>query len=108
MGSPIEHDTGGLLSFYPTIFVPWAGIYSTIFVQMAVWDGTVWGTSIAGAPTDQLGYTDTVPVFLTSPTGNTRFSEFTQPAVVPVVPEPSTFLLVGIGGLCLLLFRRRN
>jgi len=105
LGSPVEHRVGGPLAFFPTIIVPWAGIGERIYVQMVVWDGTVWGNSLASVPTDQLGHTDTVPIFLVSPTSPQFFPQFTQPAVVPV-PEPSVFSLIGLNGLALLLFRR--
>jgi len=105
VGIPVQHAASGFVG--REIIIAWAPISSTVLVRMAAWDGTLWGTSFAGVPAGQLGYTDTVPVFLTSPTASPLSTQFTQPAVVPV-PEPSMFALAGLGGLVLLLFGRRS
>jgi len=105
INASVEHLGGGYV--LRSMIVPWADVGQTIFVQMAAWDGTVWGNSFSAVPPDQFGYTDIVPVFLVSPTSPTDFPQFTQSAIVPV-PEPSAFALIGLSGLALLLFRRRN
>ncbi len=76
-------------------------------VQMVVWDGQLWGTSLASVPSDQRGWTDVVPVWLADPPPAALFyPHFTQPAIVPV-PEPSVWALGALGGGLLLWHRRR-
>jgi hypothetical protein len=65
---------------------------------MAVWDGTIWGTSFATVPSRQLGFTDIVPVLLVQPLDpNYNAPFFTRAAVVPLVPEPCFGALVLVG-----------
>ena len=107
VGVPVEHGAGGLLSYIQEIQVPWAPPRAIIFVQMAAWDGTLWGTSFTAVPANQIGFTDVVSVGLVTPTGNTQSPQFTQPAIVPAVPEPSVLVLAVLGG-AILIFRRRS
>ena len=102
---PVEHFGGG---FIPgrTVSVPWAFFDTTIFVQLAAWDGTIWGTNLANVPLNQLGYTDIVPVFLVTPGRPPNFPEFTRSAIVPAIPEPSVLTVLIFGGTFLLLNRR--
>jgi hypothetical protein len=100
LGTPIEHDTGGVLSSFPTIVVSWAPIGSIIFVQMAAWNGSLWGTDLANVPLDQRGATDVVQVRLVSPTALHEVPQFTQSAIVPPVPEPTAFTFLACGWIC--------
>ncbi len=79
--------------------------WGSVFVQLAAWDGRVWGTDFSQVPPSQLGHTDTVVVGLDFPPGGGYTCDFTQPAVVPVVPEPSVLALAALGG-ALLFFHR--
>ena len=65
VGWAAEHQPGGLVnSGAAEIFVPFSRHdpgygQGDVFVQMVAWDGTVWGTSLADVPLNQLGHTDT-------------------------------------------------
>jgi hypothetical protein len=107
VGVPAQHITNGLV-FNQEISVPFADAYRTVLVQMAAWDGRVWGTSFAGVPPNQLGFTDIVPVYLVTPLGLQDFPQFSSPAVVPLVPEPSATTLAMLGGAALLVHLRRR
>jgi uncharacterized protein (TIGR03382 family) len=65
------------------------------YVQLLAWDSTFWGTNLAGVPSDQLGRTDIASVLLTTGTfPDVAYSpRFTQPAIVPPIPEPSAWAL---------------
>ena len=104
-GAPVEHFGSGYIE--PRVLrVPWAFSGTTIFVQLAAWEGTIRGTNFANVPVNQVGYTDIVPVFLV-PIDLPHFNpQFTQPAIVPVVPEPSVLTMIIFGGT--LLFLRSN
>jgi hypothetical protein len=110
LGLPAQHRTNGII--YPqSIGVPFAPDYTYVEVQMAVWDGTIWGTDFANVPASQLGFTDIVPVLVISvwaPNEHSRF--FTQSAIVPLVPEPTVvaLALAGAGALCLRTRRRER
>jgi len=107
VGFPSEHYTNGWV-VGETIIVPFADANTTVLVQMAAWDGRVWGTAFAGVPSNQLGFTDIVPVLLATPLGLGEIPQFTSPAVVPLVPEPSAAALVLLGGAALLVHLRRR
>ena len=113
VGIPLEHTTNGAVGGIIHVIVPSIPPHNVAYVQMVAWDGTRWGTSLDGVPANQLGRTDIVPVFLT--TGifpdSTSAPRFTQPAVVPPIPEPSVVVLLIFGGVNLFLvgrFRRRR
>jgi hypothetical protein len=93
VGPTAEHNEGLVLA--GKVAVPGAPADTSAYVQMVAWDSTLWGTSLVGVPTDQLGRTDVVAVFLT--TGMfpdvTIAPRFTQPAIVPPIPEPSVWAL---------------
>ena len=109
VGVPVAHSAA--LGFEGWVFggivaVPNAGVCRIAYVKMEAWNGTLWGQSLAAVPPDQLGMTDTVPVFLANPAmetcGANTIPRFTVPAVVPV-PEPSVLGIAITGGLGALL-----
>ena len=78
------------------------------YVQMVAWDG-YWGTELDAVPQLQLGFTDIVREgFGCQAFDPVKRPDFTQSAVVPLVPEPSTLVLtgLGLGGWLLVLGRR--
>jgi len=88
--------------------VPGATIASTeAFFQIQAWTGNYPSYAEAvmgGSPAAQS------PIFLNplyNPTGPPA-DMVGMPAIVLGVPEPSTLALVGLGGLCALVFLRRN
>ena len=104
VGKPSEHlDIGGSpsgLVFGGTVQVPGIPGGETAYIEMLVWDGSLWGTAFAGVPKDQFGMTDTVQVALTDPSlpGSPQDPHFTRSAIVPV-PEPSGLCIATMGGL---------
>ena len=94
IGSPLEHVGQGRVAA-PGV-VPGIPTGETAYVQMVAWDGTIWGNALEGVPATQLGRTEILPVILGCPPFPTLSPGFTQPAVVPPVPEP------GIMALCVL------
>jgi MYXO-CTERM domain-containing protein len=110
VGSPAEHFPNGIADG-GRVMVPGIAAYNYAQVQMVAWDSAFWGTSLAGVPTDQLGRTDIVSVFLT--TGvfpDVAFlPQFTQPAIVPPIPEPSVWALavLALGALGMRRFVRK-
>jgi hypothetical protein len=108
VGTPAEHrDIGGVPSgqvFGGTVQVAWLPPYQTAYVEMLAWDGTRWGTGLSGVPKDQLGMTDTVPVYVAGLLGQPPTPpHFTRSAIVPV-QEPSAFRVAVMGALSALLF----
>ncbi len=92
----------------PVLTVPGISYYEIAQVQMVVWDGSLWGPSLAGVPADQFGKTDIVPVKLGNPLlGVPPYPEFKQAAVVPI-PEPSTLALAVLGAAALALGHGRR
>jgi hypothetical protein len=106
LGSPFEHGPNGYV-FGGEITIPNAPCNSLGYVQLLAWDGSLWGTSLAAVPPDQLGRTDIVGVRLTCFPLPVGAPNFMQPAVVPV-PEPSVMALCLLGGAVLLFNRRRR
>lgn len=91
VGIAIEHGVDGLV-FGGGLVVPDAPCGSSAYVQMIAWDGALWGTSLSGVPSDQLGRTDVVLVGLYCFPRPIMAPSFTQPAIVPI-PEPSVVAL---------------
>jgi hypothetical protein len=96
VGPSAYHRTNGVFSVPGlNVTVPDVPVYQLAYVQFLAWDGTYWGSSLAGVPSDQLGRTDVVTVLLT--TGMfpdvVHAPGFTRPAVVPPIPEPSVWAL---------------
>lgn len=96
VGPSEEHNTSGYV-FGDIVLVPTVPYLSTAYVQMVAWDGRLWGTDLAGVPSDQFGRTDIATVVVTAPTQPQSPPLFTQPAVVPI-PEPSVLALGVLGG----------
>ena len=107
VGMSAEHWGRGRVSG-SIVQVPGIPEYSIAMVQMVVWDGQIWGTSLAGVPLNQLGRTDTVAVMLdTPPPGLVNRPYFTQSAIVPLIPEPSLSSLGALAGALLVGLRSR-
>ena len=107
---PVDyHNNGEFAVPSLQVTVPNVPPYQLAYVQLLAWDSTFWGTSLAGVPNDQLGRTDIVSVFLTTGTfpDTAYLPAFTQPAIVPPIPEPSS-LALAIIGFGLLALRRRQ
>ena len=111
LGPALEHDSLGAVGPI-TLSVPGVFAGEDVFVQMAAWDGTVWGTSFGQVPGNQIGYTDVLSIGLVSGQGlPAEVTRFTKPAVVPPVPEPGVLAMIVLGGmamLCVVARRRRR
>ncbi len=105
VGEPVEHSVGGGVDG-GFVAVPGASEGDPVFVQMVAWDGGLWGATLSGVPTGQLGRTDTVRVFLGYPPGPVLSPAWHQSAIVPI-PEPSA-LGLSLLGLGVLVFRLRR
>ncbi len=105
LGSPLAHGPNGYM-YGGEITMPNAPCDSLGYVQFVAWDGSLWGTSLAAVPPDQIGRTDIVGVRLTCFPLPVYGPDFMQPAVVPV-PEPSVGALCLLGGGVLWFSRRR-
>jgi hypothetical protein len=92
---PIDYHNNGEFAVSPYITVPDVPPNQFAYVQLLAWDSIFWGSSLAGVPTDQLGRTDVVTVFLTTGVfpDTAYLPRFTQPAIVPPIPEPSVWAL---------------
>jgi hypothetical protein len=93
---PLEHSGEGLVGGLVLVTVDGIACRETAYIQMVAWDGQYWGATLDNVPVDQLGRTDIVP----HPLGGCKLlpvgaPDFTQPAVVPPIPEPSAT------GICL-------
>ena len=62
LGIAVQHYAG--LVPRVTFTVPGVQPCEFAYVQMVAWDGSLWGTSLAQVPPDQLGRTDTLHIFL--------------------------------------------
>ena len=94
VGPSIYHYSNGVFSV-SYITVPDVPVYEYAYVELLAWDSTFWGTNLSGVPSDQLGRTDIASVLLTTGTfPDVVYSPgFTQPAIVPPIPEPSAWAL---------------
>jgi len=104
IGVPREHLADGVV-YGGVVTVPGIPEFETAYLQMVAWDGQLWGTNLAGVPTDQLGRTDTVPHDLGGSIMPALSPLFTQPAIVPI-PEPSVLALTVLAGAALFIRRR--
>ena len=104
---PIDYHNNGEFAI-ARITVPDVPVYEYAYVQLLAWDSRYWGVSLAGVPNDQLGRTDIASVLLTTGVfpDTAYLPRFTQPAIVPPIPEPSAVALCVIGWGLLMLARR--
>jgi len=112
--SPGSITPVGLVDFHiggvvvgPNALVPSVPPSGIAYVQMLVWDSTLWGADFAAVPLEQFGRTDIVQVLLTSGSfpDTTYAPQFTEPAIVPV-PEPSAMAL-GVAAAAVLALTSR-
>ena len=110
LGPPRDHMFGLLRGI--ALAVPGLFAGDSVFVQMAAWDGTVWGDSLADVPANQIGYTDVLSIGLVMGGGTPlQVTRFTTPAVVPPVPEPDALVMTVVGGMAVMVaapWRRRR
>lgn len=88
------------------LYVPGIPGYTVAHVQMWAWNWQQWGWSMDQVSPGQFGKTDVVAVALGG--GTLPFPDpiFTQPAIVPLVPEPAALTLGLLGaGMLALRFR---
>ena len=83
IGLEKDHVPGGLLAYCLTdaLSVPAILPGMSAYIQMAAWDGTVWGTSYSAVPPNQVGRTDTVLHVLAGTTADCRPSSRRSPAL---------------------------
>lgn len=103
IADPVEHFANGVFHEFQAV-VPDIPPWTLVYVQFLAWDGTVWGTEFNLVPEDQFGRTDAVPYQLGHDFSPLGVPQFTQSAVVPPIPEPSTWLLVILGIATLSVF----
>jgi hypothetical protein len=90
---PLEHRADGFVGGLVRVTVDGIACQEIAYIQMVAWDGRYWGTTLENVPVDQLGRTDIVPHPLSGCYGLPALApDFTQPAIVPPIPEPSTTL----------------
>jgi hypothetical protein len=94
----LEHSPDGVVGGVVRVTVDGIGCLETAYIQMVAWDGVYWGTTLENVPLDQLGRTDIVP----HPLGGCKLlpvfaPDFTQPAIVPPIPEPSMASIYLVG-----------
>lgn len=106
VGVPVEHVGAGIVSG-GEVAVPGIPGEEYAFLQLVAWDGTIWGTSLSGVPAEQLGRTDIDRHQLSFFFQPMAAPHFTQPAVVPPIPEPSVWAL-GLLGSLLFFWRLRS
>jgi hypothetical protein len=111
----VQLSAGGYNGTTITITSPVTSIGETFFYELAVWSasaGSDYSTAYALAQItggDQYGTTAPVAIILGGdsnhfPLNTSGFNNLT----LTLVPEPATCALMGLGGLSLLLFRRRK
>jgi len=106
---PREHREGGFIGG-ASIYLPNLYCGTIAQVQLVAWDGTIWGTAFENVPANQLGKTDIAPVRLSCYLYPDFGPAFTQPAIVPPIPEPSAMVVIALsfGFLVVRKFRRRS
>ncbi len=105
VGVPRVHLQGLVIG--GTVIVPDIPGLTDVYMQMAAWNAQLWGSLLADVPVNQIGWTDTISVFLVWPFDPASRPFFNQPAIVPVpVPEPAAWALGVLGTLMLLTLLR--
>jgi len=103
LGLPLVHHNGIVNGGNVTV----SGYgFEVVYVQLMAWDSLLWGSSFANVPSNQIGRTDIVALWLTIGSDSPEFPRFHQPAIVPV-PEPSVFALLALGGAVAWAVRRK-
>ncbi len=95
VGVPVEH-VRGLVIPIQLVVVPGVPCGTRVQVQMIAWDARVWGTDWTQVPENQFGRTDISHVDLSCYDFPIQSPAFFTSAIVPPVPEPSTWLLIAI------------
>jgi hypothetical protein len=109
-GSLTPFRTGSALGGTPTpiaLAVPGVAPASTGTFQIRVWDntgGATWDTALVRGASQLFNVSNLGDGVLTLPADMANFQSFS----LYVVPEPSTFVLAGLGAAALLIFRRRK
>lgn len=93
-----EHLRDGLVLSLGEVSVPGIAPRETAYFQFVAWDGRVWGQDLNSVPENQLGRTDIVPLLLAGHLLDFPIEPiFSQSAIVPPIPEPSTVALLLLG-----------
>ena len=112
VGFSLPHDMNGIAGGAVRVAVPGIPCREYAYIQMVAWDGRYWGTALENVPLEQLGRTDIVRHPLSGCDMLPVFApDFTQPAIVPPIPEPSAGVLGLLGGSLVFagrLVRRRQ
>lgn len=106
VGPTQGHYPGGIV-FGGGVVVPDIPPFAAAYVQMWAWNGQLWGLSLDAVPADQIGRTDIVRVVLSGGTLPPADPDFTLPAVVPPVPEPSAIVLGALGAALLFFWKSK-
>jgi hypothetical protein len=81
---------------------------TTYSIYEVAWSGGYATPSLAEAGHAYVGWSTVLQYTFLASTASPNTPVWTQMAVAGLVPEPSTLVLAGLGGLSLLLFRRRK
>ena len=97
---------------YGTITVSGSAVGSTYYYELMVWTASAGSYAVASTTTgDQIGISE-VAVLILGEFGSEIYPEEASNGfhnlTLTLVPEPVTCALMGLGGLSLLLFRRRK
>lgn len=109
-GSLTPFRTGSTLGGTPAplaLAVPGVAPASTGTFQVRVWEnagGATWETALVRGESQLFNVSNLGDGVLTLPADMAEFRSFS----LYVVPEPSTFVLAGLGAAALLIFRRRK
>lgn len=109
-GSLTPFRTGGTLGGTPAplaLAIPGVAPATTGTFQIRVWDnanGATWDTALVRGQSLLFNVSNLGDGVLTLPADMANFQSFS----LYVVPEPSTFVLAGLGAAALLIFRRRK
>jgi PEP-CTERM motif len=107
IAGPVEHIGNGVVHEFSAT-APDIPPFTFVYVQFLAWDGTLWGTDFDLVPENQFGRTDAVRYYLLNDLLPLGVPQFTQSAVVPPIPEPTTWILLVFGFMGLVTFNRRR